>query len=114
MIKLRIWVVNIGIIFVCLFVGIVMVEVVVRIVDLKGLKKMFESIYVEFYFIFYIIFYFVRGWEYRVNVFGWWMSEGKVYLEFNSYGIRGLEIIKVKLENILWIVVFGDFFILVV
>ena len=110
MIKLRTWAVNIGMIFASLFVGIAMAEVAVRIADLKGLKKMPESTHAEFYPTFHTIPHPVRGWEYRANVSGWWTSEGKAYLEFNSHGIRGPEITKAKPENTLRIAVLGDSF----
>lgn len=110
MTKLKTWTVNIGMIFASLFVGVAIAEVAVRIAGLKGLKKIPESTHAEFYPTFHTIPHPVRGWEYKANVSGWWTSEGKAYLEFNSHGIRGPEITKAKPENTLRIAVLGDSF----
>ncbi|NEQ41563.1 MAG: SGNH/GDSL hydrolase family protein [Okeania sp. SIO3I5] len=109
--KLKVLAVNLGIIFASLFVGVAIAEVGVRIAGLEGLKKISESTHAEYYPKFYIIPHPVRGWEHRANVSGWSINEeGKAYLEFNNYGLRGPKITKAKPENTLRIAVLGDSF----
>ncbi|WP_293139009.1 hypothetical protein [Okeania sp. SIO3I5] len=47
--NLKVFAVNLTMIFASLFLGIAIAEVGVRIAGLKGLKKMLESTYAEFY-----------------------------------------------------------------
>ena len=51
-----------------------------------------------------------RGFSLRPKASGWWLREGKAFVEINSQGLRDVEHKKKAAENIIRIAVLGDSF----
>ena len=51
-----------------------------------------------------------RGFALRPNASGWWLKEGKAYVEINSEGLRDREHDKKKINNYFRIAILGDSF----
>ena len=51
-----------------------------------------------------------RGFALRPNASGWWLKEGKAYVEINSAGLRDREHDKKKINNYFRIAILGDSF----
>ena len=88
--------VNIFTIFLSLFIGFILVELVMRFTKIE--YPMFQAH--DFH----------RGFALRPNASGWWIREGKAFVKINSQGLRDIEHKKNKGKNILRIAVLGDSF----
>ena len=88
--------INIFTIFLSLFIGFLLVEIVMRVTKIE--YPMFQT------------YDYHRGFSLRPNVSGWWLREGKAYVKINNQGLRDREHKKNKEENIFRIAVLGDSF----
>ena len=88
--------VNIFTIFLSLFIGFILVELVMRFTKIE--YPMFQAH--DFH----------RGFALRPNASGWWIREGKAFVKINSQGLRDIEHKKNKGANILRIAILGDSF----
>ena len=83
-------------IFISLFIGLLLVEVGMRIAKIE--YPMFQT------------YDYHRGFSLRPNASGWWLREGEAYVKINKQGLRDKEYIKNKNKNVFRIAVLGDSF----
>jgi len=88
--------INIFTIFISLFIGLLLVEIGMRIAKIE--YPMFQT------------YDYHRGFSLRPNASGWWLREGEAYVKINKQGLRDKEYIKNKNKNIFRIAVLGDSF----
>lgn len=102
------FVINIGLIFAALTTGVLLGEIVLRVAQIEGFKKvnqdephkptMFHTYDHD------------RGWGLQPGFAAWWREEGEAYIKINSDGLRDYEYSKIKPENTFRIAILGDSF----
>ena len=88
--------INIFTIFISLFIGLLLVEIGMRIAKIE--YPMFQT------------YDYHRGFSLRPNASGWWSREGEAYVKINKHGLRDKEYKKNKNKNVFRIAVLGDSF----